>query len=397
METEKVHFLQYELEILDDLILDELNPESSNHYASKEQLEKWISTSKSQKQIIQKRIICTVFALNSDKKARKYIQNHQQRISSLINSVTGYLSTPNIENSPQLFNSINIVRNNLIEILEFLSTQYRNYFDFEAEITIEFRQRSAKLFQNRIENIFQKDIGKYSTLIDIALKPVFEFVKNVTDVLISYQNINYYDILLNEIEKVVFNPVPYGKCLKFSMICINYNSFRFFSYLTGEIKTDLTYAKTHSSQIELLSKYLKRYNQIHTYSDLALHTKQKSIKEQISVWIIEEIELLEKIQCNKPSGETHADKAIESDFKFLTDMSVAQLGLFLKIAFEVGIVKNHNQRDVIGFMANHTKTKQADTISPESLRTRFYNIEDSTRQAVKEYVIKMLNYINKKT
>ncbi|MGC8823154.1 MAG: hypothetical protein ACP5PZ_00980 [Bacteroidales bacterium] len=78
-------------------------------------------------------------------------------------------------------------------------------------------------------------------------------------------------------------------------------------------------------------------------------------------------------------------------------MSVAQLGFLLKIAFEVGIVKNPNQRDVIGFMANHTKTKQADTISPESLRTRFYNIEDSTRQAVKEYVIKMLNYINKKT
>jgi hypothetical protein len=48
-------------------------------------------------------------------------------------------------------------------------------------------------------------------------------------------------------------------------------------------------------------------------------------------------------------------------------------------------------------VANHTKTKQTDTISQESLRTRFYNIEDGTREAVKDYIIKMLNYINKKT
>jgi hypothetical protein len=389
--------LQYELEILDNLILDELNLETLNYKASTEQLNNWISVSQSQKQTVQKKIICTVFALNSEKKARIYIQNHQLRISTLINNITICLSDSKTEKNTKLFQAITSIRDNLIEILDFISMQYRNYFDFNAETTIEFRQRSAALFQKRIEGIFQKDISKYSSLIDIALKPVFEFVKNETSDIVSYQTINYYDILLSEIEKVCFNPVPLGKCLKFSMICINYNSFRFFAYLTKEIKSDLNYAKTHGTQIELLSKYLKKYNQIHDYSDLALHPKQKSIKEQISVWIIEEIELREKIHCSCPIEVPKLNFSKDSDFKFLTEMSVAQLGYFLKIAFEVGVIKNPNQRDVINFIANHTKTKQTDTISQESLRTRFYNIEDSTREAVKDYIIKMLNYVNKKT
>ncbi len=222
--------MQYELEILDNLILDELNPENLNYKASPEQLNNWISVSQSQTQTVQKKIICTVFALNSDKKARIYIQNHQLRISTLINNITICLSDTKVGKHTKLFQAITLIRDNLIELLDFISTQYRNYFDFNAETTIEFRQRSAALFQKRIEGIFQKDVSKYTTLLDIALKPVFEFVKNETSEIVSYQAINYYDILLNEIEKVCFNPVPLGKCLKFSMICINYNSFRFFAY-----------------------------------------------------------------------------------------------------------------------------------------------------------------------
>ena len=79
-----------------------------------------------------------------------------------------------------------------------------------------------------------------------------------------------------------------------------------------------------------------------------------------------------------------------------TDMSVAQLGYLIRIMIEVGIIKNTNQRDVLRLFSGIVKTKHADTISPESLRTRFYNIEENTRLAIKDLVIKMLNFVNKK-
>jgi hypothetical protein len=389
--------LQYELEILDNLILDEINPDSSSFIVTNEKLEQWISISQSQKQLIQKRIICTTFSFNSDKKARIYIQNNQHRISALINTLSCYLLSPVADYDRIFLQTIEQVRGNLIYLLEFLSSQYRNYFDFNTEVTLAFKQQSLKMFQERVESIFNKDLGKYSTLTDIAIKPILEFLKDEITIPVSYQTINYYDVLLKEIEKVCFCPKPYTKCLKIELICINYNSFRFFAYLTDEIKKDLKSVNSHSCQVELLSKYLKRYNQIHEYPDLVLHPKQKSIKEQISVWIIEEIEHLERFHIHKHINEPQINKQDITNFKFQTDLSVAQLGYFIKVLMEIGIIKNPNQREVIRFCASQVKTKLTETISPESLRTRFYNIEESTREAVKEYVIKMLNYVNKKT
>jgi len=72
---------------------------------------------------------------------------------------------------------------------------------------------------------------------------------------------------------------------------------------------------------------------------------------------------------------------------------VSQLAYFLRILVETEVIKNPNDKELLKFYAKHTRTKKTETISSESLRVKFYNIEDSTKEEVKTIVIKLLNFI----
>lgn len=396
MESAIDHAKQYELEVLDNLILDEINPNGSGFSISEEKLEQWETIARTQRDKILRGIICTTFSLNNEKKAKIYIQNLQLRISFLINTISGYYYHTTIEKNPNLLDTYNKIRECQIDLLKFLSSQYRNYFDFYADAPITFKQSAAKQFEERLEKIFNNTPEVKCELSDIALKPVIEFLSNFVQKDISFKSVMYLDALLKELEKVVDCNKPIEECLKFSLVCVNFNSYRFFAYLTEQIKRDTKNISIHSGRVEMLSKYLKIYNQIHEYPDLVLNSKQKPIKEQISLWIIEEIEYLERTLKLKQVLEPTNSNPGTNDYKLQTDMSVAQLGYLIRIMIEVGIIKNPNQRDVLRLFSGIVKTKHADTISPESLRTRFYNIEENTRLAIKDLVIKMLNSVNKK-
>jgi len=390
------HAKQYELEVLDNLILDEINPNGSGFSISQEKLEQWKTIARTQRDKILRGIICTTFSLNNEKKAKIYIQNLQLRISFLINTISAYYDHTTIEKNPNLLDTYNKIRECQIDLLKFLSSQYKNYFDFYADAPITFKQSAAKQFEERLEKIFNNTPEVKCELSDIALKPVNEFLSNFVQKDFSFKSVMYLDALLKELENVVDCHKPIEECLKFSLVCINFNSYRFFAYLTEQIKRDTKNISSHSGRVEMLSKYLKMYNQIHEYPDLVLNSKQKPIKEQISLWIIEEIEYLERTLKLKQVLEPTNSNPGTNDYKLQTDMSVAQLGYLIRIMIEVGIIKNPNQRDVLRLFSGIVKTKHADTISPESLRTRFYNIEENTRLAIKDLVIKMLNFVNKK-
>ena len=67
MENTKLLGKQYELEILDNLILDELNPNSPGFSISEERLEQWETIARIQRDKIQRGIICTTLSLKNEK------------------------------------------------------------------------------------------------------------------------------------------------------------------------------------------------------------------------------------------------------------------------------------------------------------------------------------------
>ena len=389
----------YELEILDDIVINNLNSGSSTSLLTKENLEQWQGIAIAQQEIIKKKLTCVAFALNREKRIRCYIQNHQSRLCYLIDSLINHYmqgTRKSVQDEEEFFKTVEVVFNVLADLMQFLSTQFTEYFNFDEKATVSLKLEKFYLFKERITEIVRFDACQNSGLLNICLHPINDFLGGRTESQITFRELIYYDTLLSEIETIAQTGRPFDDTLKISLIYLNYNSYQFLRYLTSEIETALVQDEGHSAKVTRLSWYLKIYNQVTEKPDWYYKPKQPSIKTQINNWIIEEIDYLERtLQLSKASVGSTANQT-PPEFKLHTELSVAQYGYFIRLLFESGVLKNQNQRDVLKFFSSNTRTRQVEIISPESLRTKFYNIEEGTREAVKEIVIRMLNEINKK-
>jgi hypothetical protein len=62
---------------------------------------------------------------------------------------------------------------------------------------------------------------------------------------------------------------------------------------------------------------------------------------------------------------------------------------------QTGIIKHSNQRDVFRMIADNFKTNGTDSISVDSLSSKYYNVESTTKSAIKEKIIELLNLSKK--
>ena len=74
-----------------------------------------------------------------------------------------------------------------------------------------------------------------------------------------------------------------------------------------------------------------------------------------------------------------------------TDLSVAQLGYFFGLLSQVGIFNTKSQTELFRFIAVNFKTKSTNTISEGSIKNKFYNVEATTINKIREKIFELLN------
>jgi len=178
------------------------------------------------------------------------------------------------------------------------------------------------------------------------------------------------------------------------LLDLNMNSFRFFDYKTNEIQKKLDQCESDVDRLELLYKKLKKFNQHRSKIKKSFIDKLPEIKVQICNWIEEEIEFINR-KRNLEDPQRGPIKTMQPNNKILIGLSVAQLGYFVNILMHTGIIKHHNQRDVFRMIADNFKTSGTDSISLDSLSSKFYNVESSTKNTIKEKIIELLNLTKK--
>jgi hypothetical protein len=75
-------------------------------------------------------------------------------------------------------------------------------------------------------------------------------------------------------------------------------------------------------------------------------------------------------------------------------LSVAQLGLLIRLFIEKGLLAKENIGELFTFFATHFSTPQTQFISSDSLRKKSTDVEFSTAQKLKGHLIAMLNWLN---
>ena len=64
---------------------------------------------------------------------------------------------------------------------------------------------------------------------------------------------------------------------------------------------------------------------------------------------------------------------------------------FFSLLIQSGILKHKNQTDLFRFIADNFKTNITDQISADSIKSKYYNVESTTKNATRLKIIELLN------
>ncbi|HRZ33208.1 MAG TPA: hypothetical protein P5335_12165 [Flavobacterium sp.] len=341
-----------------------------------------------------------VFKLKSTLKIEHYIHKNQLAMESQLNKL---IKKINPETNNELYeysldfdttDCLKTIYSNLEKLLVFIEKEYNEYLN----VNIKVPQRTVLMNEYAIkpkldfvrDSLMAKEMNQ--ELLKIIFEPIIILSTINIQNQITYYQFNYaieyiYELtlLLHENPNLVNDSV-----IEEWLLDLNLNSFKYFDYKTNKLKAELNKCESDFEQLELLYKKLKKFNQHQSKIIKAFNHKLPDSKVQICNWIEEEIEFLNR-KLNLTGKNQLAIKPMEVKNKILIGLSVAQISYFVSILMKTGIIKHANQRDVFRMIAENFKTNGTDNISIDSLSSKFYNVETSTKNTIKEKIIELLN------
>ena len=345
-----------------------------------------------------------VFKLKSKLKIEHYIHKNQLAIESQLNRLIKQIN-PETNNELYVFSNrydesdcLKTIYYNLEKLLVFIEKEYNSYLDVNIRVphrTILMNEYAINPKLNFVrDSIMALEINP--ELLKILSEPLVKLSTINIQQQITYYQFNYASEYISELAELLQespNGVTEVDLCKW-LLELNMNSFRFFDYKTNLIQVELNECESDKERLEFLYKKLKKFNQHRIKIKKSFIDNLPEIKVQICNWIEEEIEFINH-KLNLEGRNEKSIKTIEVKSKILIGLSVAQLSYFINILMQTGIINHTNQRDVFRLFAENFRTKATDNISIDSLSSKFYNVETTTKNAIKEKIIELLNFTKK--
>ena len=159
----------------------------------------------------------------------------------------------------------------------------------------------------------------------------------------------------------------------------------------NKVKSELERKDSFKSQLEHLSLLIKNLSQTQVKPDYGLKPGRTSIKILLLNWLEDEMHYIEKKRQLTLMIPPATQGAVpEGDTKIKTTLSVSQLAYMIRILKEEGIIVNDNKAELIRFFSRHFSSAHNETISRESLRSKYFAFEVSTVKHVQEILNKLL-------
>ena len=345
---------------------------------------------------IKQTFIHEVFGFGEERHLERYIQYHQRSLIRLMDEAVGMRKSIRKVDSELIQHCYR----GLEELLYFIERHFAKYFDQdvkapEAYLTIirkDLQENSEKLQELLVKRAADP---KITGIMFYALHKIMDGN--------SGRGITYRKVLyVKELQKELFNLMDshdkksdINEELRNIMYYLNYNSIRSFTYHTHYIDLLLGETETRAGMIEKLSYTLKTINQAPVKPGIGYDIQAPSLKSQMSSYIVEEIDHLQRVhQLDNPTG-SRSFATLFSAFKVQFEMSVAQIAYLVKIFIEAKLILNQNTAELLRFLSRFLITRRSENISYDSLRSKYYNVESSTKESVKNILVKLARQIDK--
>uniref|UniRef100_UPI00404ABAD6 hypothetical protein n=1 Tax=Flavobacterium sp. TaxID=239 RepID=UPI00404ABAD6 len=341
-----------------------------------------------------------VFELDDAEKIKHFINKNQVAIDCQLNILYANIN-PDSHNELYQFSNeytksdcLKAIYGNYEKILLFLENEYNDYLNEHKLIpktTLKNKEIEIKTVLDFVrDSLLASEINQ--ELLTILFEPILLANANNHQNGITYYQFNYAKEYIFELAKRIktYPDAPDEKVCYNWLLVLNNNSFKFFDYVTNQLKKDIYELDSDSERLEYLYKKLKKFRQINPIIKTKFKQDLPIISIQTSNWIEEEIVFLNrKIKLKTKKGVL--DKPTDEPNKILINFSVAQISYMLNMMVQTEIIKHDNNRDIFRMVAQNMKTSTTDNISIDSLSSKFYNVEQSTKEALRLKLIEMLN------
>lgn len=395
--------MKHEFHVLEKSVIEKLSITSFCCQSfTPEELRSWHETVKEEMLRIETAVRYQVFNQGNRRQLAKYISSNQAAMVRLLNHLhTVFASTSNISPTESQHTMLQVGQQlayNMEDLLGYLAEDHPDLFNFNQYGSAFFHQRVAKIFSQKVEPVrkYLEENTNYPAVVSLILKPYQELIHTSLRKY-SYWKIKYLNALLEQLQQVIDKKLKdseLGMELFMTIIYMNYNPTNLFVACSRLIAKQCYQYETTKQQLHYLHLMRKTIVQVIPAPNVAYRPERPLLQKQLKQWISQEITYLHiKTDLNNITslGIPVTEEKIE---KLHTNLSVAQLACMLKIYMETNAIKNPNLSEVIRSFVKLVRTDKSREISEDSLRTKFYNLERSTCDRVKELLRRQLNYLD---
>lgn len=389
--------MEYEFKNIESLIRSAIDSAGKSNKAFAEPFVQIKNAVAAECKRIKKSFTFCVWQLENSQQRSHYVQYHQHRLILLIDElfeISRSEKAKGASNHSRLSSETFFLYDQLEDILTTIRKSFSEYYSLDIKVPEPDKEKVLKSIENKCSEVRNYNRINENDLITICLKDVSEFQGQEG---ITYRKIEYTELLIDSITDLVRSNQDNGldeKEIQSLLFSLNYNCQEYFKYYVDNIQDQLAELGSDSERLEKLAFHNKTINQVQPKSGLVYDSDCKGIKTQLSEWISEEVQFLERRRDLTTVSHIAENDLVKKDFKLEFDMSVSQFAFFIKSFIETGVIQNKNISELIRFLSKFVKTKRSENISYESFRIKYYNVEDSTKNAVKNTLHNSIGYIN---
>jgi hypothetical protein len=328
----------------------------------------------------------------NERQLERYVQCHQQRLIVLLDHLSQQLEDTSPPKEQQKF--FETVYLQLESLLQLLHENFTSYINGQAKLPT----RMATLFLAEIKNkedglkhlLLQKNISESLAAVLLNLLRKLEHGS------ISYRSVQYMQEFLSELVpllKETEENTTTEEALHNLIYTFNLNATSMVTYFSQHVQSMLNTLLTTHQRIEKLSYYLKTVNQVSAKPGLQFNPFSPSLKDQLNQYVREEIlyhEKVEAITCSISKTEVDA----EATFKIMLQLSVSQVAYLFRLLVETRIIANQNLTQLLQFLSVHMTTKKSEALSYGSIRSKYYHVENGTKESVKEMLLGLIRHMD---
>ena len=345
--------------------------------------------------LVQQRMVAYVHKTTSEKKASKYVQEHQRALLILSSQVLQHLDEghPHIYTLsdqytlPDIYKLIFI---SLESLTTFLQQQFAVYLDTTAPVAYRDRVIHAFRMRQQLETIQPalEQSGINPSLQAVLSKP-FQRIQALPQQEVTHLSLGYLQKLLQGLENLIQADTVNQEHLIALLFVLNFNSSAFIDWFTQHLEEELAILETKEERLKQLYYHHKYCKQLSVERTHAYQLRKAAVDEQLLTWINEEIAYLEKT--------TTLSEPIQQDAtapRIRTTLSVPQIALLLRAFMEVGVFSDKHKANTFRHFSRILQAQHQEDISAKSLQDKSYQPDRHTVAALKEKVIAVFNFLN---